>query len=72
MPVRVSWTPSSGCDDGAGGGGFDEREARRISQDPGYDLPALLELIDRGCPPALAARIVAPLDVAPGERARPV
>ena len=42
--------------------GFDEREARRIGQDPGYDLHALLELVDRGCPPSLAVRILAPLD----------
>ena len=44
------------------GAGFDEREARRIGQDPGYDLHALLELVDRGCPPSLAVRILAPLD----------
>jgi len=44
--------------------GFDEREARRIGQDPGYDLHALLELVDRGCPPSLAVRILAPLDAA--------
>jgi hypothetical protein len=30
------------------------------------DLHALLELVDRGCPPALAARILAPLE--PGGR----
>jgi hypothetical protein len=42
--------------------GFDKREAFRIGQDPGYDLHALLELVDRGCPPPLAVRILAPLD----------
>jgi hypothetical protein len=26
------------------------------------DVHALLELVDRGCPPVLAARIMAPLD----------
>jgi hypothetical protein len=26
------------------------------------DLHALIELIERGCPPGLAARILAPLD----------
>jgi hypothetical protein len=26
------------------------------------DIHALLELVDRGCPPHLAARILAPLD----------
>jgi hypothetical protein len=30
----------------------------------GVDLHALLELVDRGCPPDLAARILAPLPVA--------
>lgn len=34
-----------------------------IARDGRYDLHAMLELVDRGCPPALAARIVAPLDV---------
>ncbi len=47
--------------------GFDERDATRIAQDPAYDLHALLELVDRGCPPALARRILAPLDAAPWE-----
>ena len=43
--------------------GFDERDASRLGHDPAYDLHALLELVDRGCPPALAIRILAPLDV---------
>jgi hypothetical protein len=46
--------------------GFPLACARRIAADDRYDLHALLELIDRGCPPELAARIVAPLE----ERAR--
>jgi hypothetical protein len=33
-----------------------------VAVDNRYDLHALLELVDRGCPPALAARILAPLD----------
>ena len=45
--------------------GFDERDASRLGYDPAYDLHALLELVDRGCPPALAIRILAPLDGAP-------
>ena len=45
--------------------GFEEREASRLGQYPGYDLHALLELVDRGCPPSLAVRILAPLDTAP-------
>jgi hypothetical protein len=27
-----------------------------------YDLHALIELVERGCPPALAVRILGPLD----------
>lgn len=42
--------------------GFDPDLAARLAGDCGIDLHALLELIDRGCPPALAARILAPLD----------
>jgi hypothetical protein len=38
--------------------------AERLARDTRYDLHALLELVDRGCPAALAARIVAPLDAA--------
>jgi hypothetical protein len=38
--------------------------ARSIAADCGYDLHALLSLIDRGCPPELAVRGVAPLDEA--------
>jgi hypothetical protein len=36
--------------------------ADRLARDTAFDLHALLELVDRDCPPALAARIVAPLD----------
>jgi hypothetical protein len=36
--------------------------AAEIAANPGYDLHALLELVDRGCPADLAARILAPLD----------
>jgi hypothetical protein len=36
--------------------------AREIAADCGYDLHALLELVDRGCPAELAVRILAPLD----------
>jgi hypothetical protein len=42
--------------------GFDELMARRLSRDRALDLHAVIELIERGCPPALAARILAPLD----------
>ena len=42
--------------------GFDAELAAVLARDPRTDVHALLELIDRGCPPALAARILAPLD----------
>jgi hypothetical protein len=42
--------------------GFPPRLARRLAHDHAYDLHALIELAERGCPPALAARILAPLD----------
>ena len=42
--------------------GFDERVAADLAADCAVDLHALLELVDRGCPPNLAARILAPLD----------
>lgn len=44
--------------------GFTLPYARRIARDARYDLHALLELVERGCPPELAARILAPLDEA--------
>ncbi len=36
--------------------------ALQLARDPRYDLHRLIELVERGCPPALAARILAPLD----------
>jgi hypothetical protein len=36
--------------------------AEIVARDRRYDLHALLELVDRGCPAELAARILAPLD----------
>ena len=42
--------------------GFSLPVATRLARDGRYDLHALLELVDRGCPPALAVRILAPLD----------
>lgn len=42
--------------------GFPDALAERLARDPGYDLHALMNLTDRGCPPDLAARIFAPLD----------
>jgi hypothetical protein len=45
--------------------GFDASLATRLACDDDVDLHELLVLLDRGCPPELAARIVAPLDPAP-------
>jgi hypothetical protein len=42
--------------------GFDDLLAQRLATDCGIDLHALIELVERGCPPSLAARILAPLD----------
>jgi hypothetical protein len=42
--------------------GFSPVEAYELASQAGVDLHALLELIDRGCPPALAVRIIAPVD----------
>jgi hypothetical protein len=42
--------------------GLDDALAGQIARDGRYDLHELLELIDRGCPPPLAARILAPID----------
>ena len=42
--------------------GFPRRLAARLASDPRYDLHALIELVERRCPPALAVRILAPLD----------
>jgi hypothetical protein len=41
--------------------GFTQSEASRLAHTSDIDFHALLELIDRGCPPELAARITAPL-----------
>jgi hypothetical protein len=38
--------------------------AVRLANDPAFDLHALVELVERGCPPDLAARILAPLEEA--------
>ena len=41
--------------------GFDASLADELAGDARVELHDLLELVDRGCPPDLAARIVAPL-----------
>lgn len=45
--------------------GFSLPLAARIANDPRYDLHALIELVERDCPPELAARILAPLEHEP-------
>jgi len=42
--------------------GFEPALAEAVAHDCAMDLHALLELVDRGCPPHLAVRILAPLD----------
>lgn len=42
--------------------GFQRAAAERLARDQRYDLHELLDLVDRGCRPDLAARILAPLD----------
>jgi hypothetical protein len=43
------------------GAGLDAALADRVARECGYDLHALIALVERGCPPALAVRILAPL-----------
>jgi hypothetical protein len=42
--------------------GFDNRLAEQLARECAVDLHALIELVERGCPPPLAARILAPLE----------
>ena len=42
--------------------GFVPELAATLAADCRIDLHAVLDLVDRDCPPALAARILAPLD----------
>lgn len=48
--------------------GFEPGLARELTADARIDIHQLLELTDRGCPPPLAARILAPLDWPEEER----
>jgi hypothetical protein len=47
--------------------GFDSGTAVVLA-DTTVDLHALIELVESGCPPHLAERIMAPLDSEPAER----
>jgi hypothetical protein len=42
--------------------GFPLPLAAHLAKDARYDLHALIELVERGCPPRLAVRICAPLE----------
>lgn len=42
--------------------GFGEELAVTVAADGAYDVHALIELVERGCDPRLAVRILAPLD----------
>jgi hypothetical protein len=42
--------------------GFDAELAGQLSRECAVDLHALIELVEHGCPPPIAARILAPLD----------
>jgi hypothetical protein len=47
--------------------GFGAGPADRLACDWRYELHALIELVERGCEPSLAARILAPLDDVPSQ-----
>jgi hypothetical protein len=42
--------------------GFSPTDAAQVAGDPRFDVHALIELVERGCPPDLSARILAPLE----------
>jgi hypothetical protein len=42
--------------------GFGTEQSAAVAAEGAYDLHSLIELAERGCPPALAIRILAPLD----------
>jgi hypothetical protein len=44
--------------------GFSPTCAAQAAGDPRFDVHALIELVECGCPPDLAARILAPLEEA--------
>jgi len=42
--------------------GFPRSLAARVALDERYDLQELVDLVQQGCPPALALRILSPID----------
>jgi hypothetical protein len=69
-PIIRHIPPSAGCARDLVGwrrqrllrAGVDADLAGSIASDSAIDLHAMIELLERGCPPVLAARILAPLD----------
>ena len=67
--MQTKTTTETGVDDVAGWrreqltiSGFEPALAAKLAGDPHYDLHALIELVERGCRPDLAVRILAPLE----------
>jgi hypothetical protein len=56
-PGVIAWRRSR-----LAGAGFDAWTAAVFARTESVDLHALIELVERGCAPALAARIMAPID----------
>jgi hypothetical protein len=44
------------------GAGFGSPLAARLARDEHWDVHALIELVERGCQPEIASRILAPLE----------
>ena len=42
--------------------GFPQLLAARVARDPHYDLRQLIALVEQGCSPSLAVRILSPLE----------
>ena len=62
-PGVIAWRRSQ-----LAGAGFDAWTADVFARTESVDLHALIELVERGCTPELAARIMAPIDFDGHER----
>ena len=58
--VRVERDVVSWRRDQLAASGFPLPLAAGVAADSGFDVHALIELVERGCPPDLAVRILAP------------
>ena len=56
-PEIVSWRRRQLVD-----AGFEPALAADVARDAAFDLHALIELVERGCEPELAVRILGPLE----------